>query len=134
MPKHLVHGLQAWLQAGSALRLCQRLILQLPERIIALLHMRVLSPVLQGVMTDCCSLAMACGALPLKCGQVCLAPHACTLAYQPSALRRQREVCWILSMKWTSSPVSSPQLASFTQDNFLIVRYSLGREEQCNIV
>ncbi len=42
MPKHLVHGLQAGLQAGSALCLCQRLILQLPERIVALLHNRTL--------------------------------------------------------------------------------------------
>ena len=38
MPKHLVHGLQARLQAGSALRLRQRLVLQLPESIVTLLH------------------------------------------------------------------------------------------------
>ena len=38
MPEHLVHGLQAWLQAGSALCLRQRLIFQFPERIVALLQ------------------------------------------------------------------------------------------------
>jgi hypothetical protein len=38
--KHLVHGFQAGLQPGSALCLRQRLILQIPESIVALLHNR----------------------------------------------------------------------------------------------
>ena len=42
MPKYLVHGLQAGLQAGSALRLRQCLVLQLPECVVALLHKHVL--------------------------------------------------------------------------------------------
>ena len=38
MAKHLVHGFEAGLQASDALHLRQRLIFEIPERLITLLH------------------------------------------------------------------------------------------------
>ena len=42
--------------------------------------------------------------------------------------------CWISSMTQTSSPVSNADFASFTQDNVLILRCSLGKQEHENVV
>ena len=59
MPKHLMHGLQARLQAGRALYLCQRLILQFPECIVALLRMCMLLVLVEGHRVACLRLTKA---------------------------------------------------------------------------